>query len=358
MAFIGAFFRAFFRWLLTINAVWGLMIIIAFVLTVYQHFNPTTDSTPAGLWKDGENKLTIKVFDKDGKATPSDFTIGRVNGALTILAGAKKAVGDKPYLISVEDQGFVKVKWDAETYGKYELEVNGAPAAKGNLVTLQALTDSAMEYAKKAFELGLGLVSTMVLFLGIMKIGEDAGIVQFVARVMRPIIRWVFPDIPDGHPASGAILMNFTTGMLGLGNAATPFGLKAMMELQKLNRVKNVASNSMVVLLAWNTSGFAILPTSLLAIRKSANCADPMQIIGPCMLGGLCSTVAAILFAKALCRLPMFSYDAAAAEEPEESPEATAQAQSSADKKEAADPAKQEQETAPTASSDDKKKGA
>jgi spore maturation protein A len=207
--------------------------------------------------------------------------------------------------------------WQSQAAGKYTLELNNKPVASGTLVNLQALTDAAFDYAKKAFELGLGLVSTMVLFLGLMKVGEDAGLVQFVARLMRPIIRRLFPDVPPEHPAVGAIIMNFTTGILGLGNAATPFGLKAMTELQSLNKYKHVASDAMVVLLAWNTAGFAIIPTSMLAVRKAAGCANVLEIIGPCMVAGLASTITGLVCAKLLARLPMFTVEAALAEDGE-----------------------------------------
>jgi len=144
--------------------------------------------------------------------------------------------------------------------------------------------------------------------------------VQFVARLMRPLIRRLFPDVPPEHPAVGAIIMNFTTAILGLGNAATPFGLKAMTELQSLNKHKHVASDAMVVLLAWNTAGFAIIPTSMLAVRKAAGCANVLEIIGPCMVAGLASTITGLVCAKLLARLPMFSVEAALAEDGEPQP--------------------------------------
>jgi spore maturation protein A len=132
--------------------------------------------------------------------------------------------------------------------------------------------------------------------------------------VFYPIIRFIFPQVPREHPANGAILMNMTTSILGLGNAATPFGLKAMKELQSLNPNPEVATDAQVTLLAYNTAGLALIPTTLLAVRKSAGCSDPFEIIGTCLVTGLVSTITAITMAKLLARLPFFSVRAALAE--------------------------------------------
>jgi spore maturation protein A len=327
MRFIGAFFR----WLLTMNTVWGLMIVTAFFLTVYKQYTPKVTLTGASLWQDGANSLVIKVFDKDGKARETGFNLAREQGTIAIPDEYRKQDGDKPFLAALRADGqSLEVVWNANTSGNYVMEVNGKEAGKGKLVNLQALTDAALDYAKAAFDLGLKLVSTMVLFLGLLKVGEDSGLVQFVARLLRPFIRFLFPEVPANHPANGAIIMNFTTSILGLGNAATPFGLKAIGELQSLNKHKNVASNSMVILLAWNTAGFAIIPTSMLAVRKAAGCANVLQIIGPCMVAGLVSTITAIVCAKLLAKLPMFSVQAALAEDGETETPAEGEAKSDA----------------------------
>jgi spore maturation protein A len=315
---------AFFRWLLTMNAVWGLMIVTAFSLTVYRQYAPKVVLTPNDVWHEGPNRvaITLKSGEKAEEILCSvvrkgnDFVV-ETSGS---VGGRVQKEAPKASLLKVEPRRgdtFAMI-WQTQEAGEFAVVINGKAVGKGKLVNLQALTDAALEYAKKAFELGLGLVSTMVLFLGLMKVGEDAGLVKFVARLMRPIITWLFPEIPPEHPAVGAIIMNFTTSVLGLGNAATPFGLKAMNELQTLNKHKTVATNPMVVLLGWNTAGFAIIPTSMLAVRKAAGCSDVMQIIGPCMVGGLCSTIAAITLAKLLGKLKMFSVEAALAEEAEE----------------------------------------
>jgi spore maturation protein A len=314
---------AFFRWLLTMNAVWGLMIVISLFLTVYRQYSPKVVVTDVGVWREGPNRVTIKLGSGE-KAVDVVSRVVRRGEAFTVEAATtptRTAREEAPATVlrvqPRQGEKFALV-WQSGEAGDYSISVNEAPVGRGRLVNLQALTDAALDYAKRAFELGLGLVSTMVLFLGLMKVGEDAGIVQFVARFMRPLIRLLFPEIPPEHPAVGAIIMNFTTGILGLGNAATPFGLKAMKELQSLNPHKSIASNPMVVLLGWNTAGFAIIPTSMLAVRKAAGCSDVMQIIGPCMVGGLASTITAVILAKLLARLHVFSVEAALTEEEEE----------------------------------------
>lgn len=300
------------RYLLNINTVWGLMILAAFGLCVAQHYLPTTTVIPAGAVREGLNMLTVRIRNSGDRAASFHFRLWLGPEGLDLPAEVKVRGEGRPWLISARpiDGGHL-LKWDSDTPGKYEVVLNDKPIARGSLVTLQSMTDAAFDYAQKGFEICLGLVAAMVLFLGLMKVGEDAGVVQLVARVFHPIIRLLFPQVPRDHPANGAILMNMTTTILGLGNAATPFGLKAMEQLQDLNPHKGVASDSQVMLLAYNTAGFALLPTTLLALRKSAGCTDPFEIIGTCMIAGATSTIVAILAARLLGRLPMFSLKAA-----------------------------------------------
>ncbi|NLE59721.1 MAG: hypothetical protein GX616_15280 [Planctomycetes bacterium] len=303
------------RYLLNINTVWGLMILSAFGLCVAQHYLPTTTVIPAGAVRDGLNMLTVRIKGPGDRAASFDCPLWLGPDGLNLPADAKLRGEGRPWLISARriDGGHL-LKWDSDDPGRYEVVVNNKSVGRGSVVTLQSMTDAAFDYAQNGFEICLGLVAAMVLFLGLMKVGEDAGIVQLVAHVFHPIIRLLFPQVPRDHPANGAILMNMTTTILGLGNAATPFGLKAMEQLQELNPHKGVASDSQVMLLAYNTAGFALLPTTLLALRKSAGCSDPFEIIGTCMIAGATSTIVAILGARLLGRLPMFSLKAALAE--------------------------------------------
>ncbi len=325
------YFGTAFRYLLNINTIWGLMILFAFGLCVWQHYAPTVSVIPAEQVRAGPNELVIRVLGKDDKA--QSFTYPLVGSAAGLSFDAGQQNKDRPWLMKVEPvaAGY-RLTWDSGDHGRYEVGFNGRLVAAGKLVTLQSLTDAAFEYAQKGFEIALGLVATMVLFLGLMKVGEDAGIVQLVARAFHPAIRLLFPDVPREHPASGAILMNITTSILGLGNAATPFGLKAMKALQELNPHKEIASDSQVMLLAYNTAGLALLPTTLLAVRKSAGCSDPFEIIGTCMVTGAVSTVVALIMARLLGKLPFFSIRAALAERtPAEQAEALRAAAESAE---------------------------
>jgi len=142
-------------------------------------------------------------------------------------------------------------------------------ALQGDLEIFSRVLTGLFDSAKTGFDISLGLVGVMSLWLGVMKIGERAGLIQVFGRALGPFFRRVFPDIPAGHPASGSIMMNFSANLLGLDNAATPLGLKAMSELQELNREKDTASNPMIMFLVLNTAGITLIPTSVIAIRQS-----------------------------------------------------------------------------------------
>jgi len=160
---------------------------------------------------------------------------------------------------------------------------------------MQAVTDSIYASAKSAVELVIGLVGIMVFILGIMRIARDGGLLRWVARLLAPLLRRLFPEVPPDHPAMGAMVMNFTTNIFGLGNAATPFGLKAMAELDKLNPFRGVATNGMVLFLAINTSAITLMPpTGTVAVRAAAGSTDPFGIWIPTLIATLCSTVFAI----------------------------------------------------------------
>ncbi len=185
---------------------------------------------------------------------------------------------------------------------------NGSMAAVN-----QALFDS----ARQAVNIALGLIGTMALWLGFMRVLRDAGVMANIARALTPVMRWLFPGIPSDHPAIGAMILNMSANVLGLGNAATPFGLKAMQELQKLNPNKAVATDSMALFLAINTAGIAVIPIGTMAVRASLDSTNPGGIFVPSILATLCSTITAIIVAKFLVRLNVFSYERSAAAFPE-----------------------------------------
>jgi len=173
--------------------------------------------------------------------------------------------------------------------------------------TMEAVTQAALGAAGASVTLAIGLVGTMALFLGLMQVAEEAGVLRVLARSLRPIMVRLFPDVPADHPAMSAMIMNMGANMLGLGNAATPFGIKAMVELDTLNKHKGVATNAMVLFLAINTSSVGLLPTKVIAIRAEAGSADPIGIVAPTLVATLASTLIAILIAKLLQRWALFS---------------------------------------------------
>jgi spore maturation protein A len=168
------------------------------------------------------------------------------------------------------------------------------------------LTNSVTTRAKEAIELAIGLIGIIMFWLGLMRIAEQAGLVQFLARMLRPVMKFLFPDIPADGEAMGAIVMNVAANMLGLGNAATPLGLKAMAELQDLNQHKEYASNAQCMLLAINTSSVTIITPTIIGYRAATGSVELMKF-WPVMIGAtLCSTFFAVLACKILERLPMF----------------------------------------------------
>lgn len=170
---------------------------------------------------------------------------------------------------------------------------------------------AALDSAKSAVELAIGLVGYIALFLGLMKIVEEAGGLRFMARLIQPVLVRLFPDVPPDHPAMGAMVMNFAANALGLGNAATPFGLKAMKELNELNAEKGTATNAMVLFLAINTSGLALLPTGIIGLRALKGSVDPAAIFPTTLMATGISTTCGIVAALLLSRLPFFRQPAA-----------------------------------------------
>ena len=168
---------------------------------------------------------------------------------------------------------------------------------------MKLVSESALDQAKKSVELAIGLIGAMTLFLGLMKVVEAGGGLDLVARTIRPILVVLFPDVPARHPAMGAMVMNIAANVLGLGNAATPFGIRAMQELDSLNKHKGTATNAMVLFLAINTSGVAVLPTGMIAVRAALGAKNPASIFSTTLAASFVNTVVAVLAAKFLQRL-------------------------------------------------------
>jgi spore maturation protein A len=174
-----------------------------------------------------------------------------------------------------------------------------AGAIKGDV---KAVGQGAFDGAAQGVTLAIGLVGVMALWLGLLKIAEKAGLVDKLARAVRPIFRPLFPGVPDGHPAISAMLLNIAANMLGLGNAATPFGIKAMEELEKLNPTPGTATNAQVLFLAINTASLQLVPTTVIALRAAAHSSDPAGIILPCLGASFCALTVAVVSAKVLER--------------------------------------------------------
>jgi spore maturation protein SpmA len=166
---------------------------------------------------------------------------------------------------------------------------------------LAEITDAAFEAARTAvMTIALPLIGLTALWLGVMRLAERAGMIQALARALRPVLRWLFPDVPANHPAMGSMLMNLAANMIGLTNAATPLGLRAMNDLEKLNPHPGTATNAMCTFLALNTSSVQLLPTTAIGILAAAGSRQPTAIVGTALLATLCSTLAGILAVRAL----------------------------------------------------------
>ena len=177
----------------------------------------------------------------------------------------------------------------------------------GDMEVFPAIMNSTFDSSKTAFEISLGLTGVLSLWLGIMKIGEKGGIVNVLARVLTPLFSKLFPDIPKGHPVTGSIFMNIAANMLGLDNAATPLGLKAMEQLQELNPKKDTASNPMIMFLVLNTSGLTLIPVSIMVYRAQMGAAQPSDIFVPILLATFISTISGIVITSIYQRINLFN---------------------------------------------------
>ncbi len=164
-------------------------------------------------------------------------------------------------------------------------------ALNGNI---EVVSQAALGAARDAVEVCFNLIGIMALWLGIMKIAEKGGLIQLLAYLLNPLLKRLFPSIPAGHPAMGAIVLNLSANMLGLGNAATPFGMKAMQEMQRLNGGRDQASAAMCTFLALNTSCITLVPATIIGIRVSCGSVDPTEIVGACIFATCCASAVAI----------------------------------------------------------------
>ena len=202
--------------------------------------------------------------------------------------------------------------------------------------SMQAVTDAILLDSKKAVDLSLKLIGIMAFFLGLMKVIDRAGVLHVLVRVLRPLLRRLFPGVPADHPAHSAMILNVASNMLGLGNAATPFGIKAMEELDKLNREKGTASNAMILFLAINTAGLAVLPSGMIGQRAALGSQDATGIFLTTWMASGTATLVGIAIAFLLSRLPAFSRTAPETAEPSVTPSAEAASERANDSTDAA----------------------
>lgn len=194
--------------------------------------------------------------------------------------------------------GLIAIAYGATVWQQWQWSI-----ADPSQSPMHSLTEQLLHASNDAVTLVIGLIGVLALFMGLMRIIEEAGLLHSLAKLIYPLLKWLFPEIPANHPAFGAMVMNFSANMLGLGNAATPFGLKTMQELDKLNPHPGTATNAMVLFLAINTSSITLLPTKVISLRVSAGSHDPAGIIATTLIATLFSTFIAIVAAKILQRI-------------------------------------------------------
>ena len=174
-------------------------------------------------------------------------------------------------------------------------QITWVPPSIDAVSPMQTLANGMVETAGSSVTLAIGLIGVMALFLGLMKVAEEGGMLTIIAKTIRPLMVRLFPEVPANHPAMGAMILNMSADALGLGNAATPFGIRAMQELDKLNAHKGTATNAMALFLAINTSSVTLLPTGVIALRAAAGSADPAGILPTTLFATVCSTTVAII---------------------------------------------------------------
>lgn len=210
-----------------------------------------------------------------------------------------KASGEKNDLIA---EFVVKKRFESELLISAKFE-------EVSFLKMKGLTNGLLDIVNTAVQIALGLIGIMALWLGVMKVAEEAGLIKIIAKSVRPITKFLFPDVPQDHPAMGSMIMNISANMLGLSNAATPFGLKAMEDLNTLNPQKDTATDAMCMFLAVNTAGLTLIPATAIAIRAAAGSSDPAIIIGTSVFGASCATITGVTAAKIFANYPLMKKD-------------------------------------------------
>ncbi len=275
-------------------------------------------SDSVSIEKDGAYDAKIKILADDYNS------FYNVSQASEVIVNSKISVNSAENKIGVFFKVDEKNAWNVEIHGKnfgqrgwfirkfYGGKNSEPNTIDGNLIVkkltftkMKECNKFCLDYAGTAVNIALGLIGIMAMWLGVMKVAENAGLIKIIANSVKPITKFLFPDVPSDHPAMGSIIMNMAANMLGLGNAATPFGLKAMEELQTLNEKKDTATNAMVTFLAVNTAGLTLIPVTAIAIRAASGSSNPAIIIGTSIFGAFCATTVGITATKILEKFPI-----------------------------------------------------
>lgn len=307
-----------------LNYIWAVLIFLAFLAAL---FFDASDSF-SDKYRNGEAIVLTAERDSAGMATIAlDSNLlskhfgTQISEGLTVAVPFERLVKDKKagVLFQVPSGATGIIADIAKISGKDDdisasitlkkaSENKAEVSVKMETVTfrkIKDITNAAISFAGTAVEIALGLVGIMAMWLGIMKIAEAAGLINYIAAGMRPITRRLFPDIPHDHPAIGSMIMNISANFLGLSNAATPFGLKAMEDLDSLNKEKGTATNAMCTFLTLNTAGMTLIPATAIAIRAAAGSTQPAVIIGTSLFASACATTAGLIAVKTFEKFSM-----------------------------------------------------
>jgi spore maturation protein SpmA len=223
-------------------------------------------------------------FTSENKTIFSSMVTGKTGD--TLLVSRTAVANSSPGVISIIDSNGIFAEGDVKTIRENETQLKSFKIQSA---------DGIIETCQTAVTLCLKLIGFLALFMGFLSIAEKAGGIRFLSRIISPFFSKIFPEVPKGHPAMGHMIMNFSANLLGLDNAATPFGLKAMDSLQELNPNKSTASNSQIMFLCLHASGLTLIPVSIIALRSAAKAANPMDIFIPCMIATFIATIAAMM---------------------------------------------------------------
>lgn len=305
-----------------LNYVWLGLILLGFVSALYIDANDIATNR----FKNNQELSSLVIFDESSSAKSnikikisandfSKFYNFEINEDLVVNGKINAKLSDNNFNITIPANNTFPKIWQeiASSSGK-ENSITGKLKLINQIddktfsafivlsdiefLTFKKITNEAIKIAGVAVEIALGLIGIMAMWLGVMKVAEEAGLIKKIASFIKPLTKRIFPEVPPDHPAIGSMVMNISANMLGLGNAATPFGLKAMEELNSLNTNKGTATNSMITFLAINTAGLTLIPATAIAVRAASGSSNPTIIIGTTMFAAFCATLTGLIVAN------------------------------------------------------------